>query len=117
MGVFYVPVEVGNPTSQSSATVEAMVDTGAIYSMMPAAMLGGLGLEPGEVITFDVASGEQVDFPTNWATFLVAGRHGMARVIFGPEGEFLLGAATLEDLRLMVDPVDRRLIPTRAPLL
>ncbi len=117
MGVFYVPVEVGSPTSQSSVTVEAMVDTGAIYSMMPAALLRDLGLEPGEVITFDVANGEQVDYPTNWATFLVGGRSGMARVIFGPEGEFLLGATTLEDLRLMVDPVDKRLVPTRAPLL
>ena len=117
MGVFYVPVEVGSPNSQSTVTVEAMVDTGAIYSMMPASLLLKMGLAPGEVITFDVASGEQIDYPTNWATFLVDGRQGMARVIFGPEGEFLLGATTLEDLRLMVDPVDRRLVPTRAPLL
>ncbi len=117
MGVFYVPVEVGIPGTRSTVTVEAMVDTGAIYSMMPASLLVELGLAPGEVITFDVASGEQVDYPTSWVTFETHGRQGMARVIFGPEGEFLLGATTLEDLRLMVDPVDRRLIPTRAPLL
>ena len=117
MGIFYVPVQVGSPATQLSATVEALVDTGAIYSMMPASLLQGLGLDPGEVVTFDIANGETVDYPTNWATFLAGGRRGMARVIFGPDGEYLLGATTLEDLRLMVDPIDRRLVPTRAPLL
>ncbi len=117
MGAFYVPVEVGSTVTQSHVTVEAMVDTGAIYSMKPTSLLQELGLEPGEVITFDIANGEQVDYPTSWATFVVDGRRGMARVIFGPEGEHLLGATTLEDLRLMDDPVDRRLVPTRASLL
>ena len=97
--------------------VEAMVDTGAIYSVMPAALLLELCLEPGQIITSDVANGEQVDYPTNWATFLVGRRNGLARAIFAAEGEFLLGATTLEELRLMVDPVHKRLIPARAPLL
>lgn len=34
----------------------------------------------------------------------------MARVAFGPEGVYQMGATTLEDLALVVDPVDQRLI-------
>jgi hypothetical protein len=40
----------------------------------------------------------------------------MARVVFGPEGQFLLGATTLEDLLLTVDPIEQRLVPVEAPL-
>ena len=52
-----------------------------------------------------------LDLQTAWARFSAAGRNAVARVAFGPEGEFLMGATTLEDLGLVVDPIDRRLIP------
>ena len=34
----------------------------------------------------------------------------MARVSFGPEGEYPMGATTLEDLGMVIDPVDECLI-------
>ena len=34
----------------------------------------------------------------------------MARVYFGLEGEYLMGATTLEDLGMVIDPVDEHLI-------
>lgn len=38
------------------------------------------------------------------------GRNPVARVAFGPEGQYMMRATTLEDLALVVDPVDQRLI-------
>ncbi len=116
MGVFRVPLQVGNPVNQQTETVDALVDTGAVYSMVPSSLLRHLGIETVETITFEIANGDTVDYETGWASFSLEGRRGMARVIFGPEGDSLLGATTLEDLRLMPDPYNERLIPSRALL-
>ena len=115
MGVFRVSLQVGNPFSQTSETVDAMVDTGAIFSVMPSSMLRGMGIEPVENITFGLANGEDVEYPTGWALFSAEGRRGMARVVFGPEDQYLMGATTLEDLLLMVDPIRNRLIHFERP--
>ena len=95
MGAFSVKLRVGNLFSDANAEVEALVDTGATNSMMPGSLMRRLGIE----------------LETAWAQFAAEGRNAVARVAFGPEGEFLLGATTLEDLGVVVDPVDRRLIP------
>ena len=42
---------------------------------------------------------------------LGGGRNAVARVSFGPEGTYLMGSTTLEDMGLVVDPVDQRLAP------
>ncbi len=42
---------------------------------------------------------------------------GEARVVFGPEGLYLLGATTLEDLSFIVDPINKRLIVEDALLM
>ena len=117
MGVFRVPLEIGNPANQRTEIVEALVDTGATFSMVPASILRELGLEPSRTVTFRIASGESVEYPTAWASFSAGGRSGMARVIFGPEDQYLLGATTLEDLLLVPDPIGERLVPTEALLL
>ena len=51
------------------------------------------------------------------AHFEVDGVDGEARVVFGPEGLFLLGATTLEDLSFVVDPISKRLIAEDALLM
>ena len=117
MGILHVQLVVENPLNRASESVEALVDTGAIFSMMPASLLGRLCIEAADTVTFQIDNGETVDYPTSWALFSAEGRRGMARVIFGPEDEYLMGATTLEDLRLMVDPLDRRLLPTGTPRL
>ena len=117
MGTFSVPLEVGSVESTVTEMVDALVDTGATYTMLPSSLLNRLSLEPAQQIRFLVASGEYVNYDTSWATFAAEGRSGMARVIFGPEGLFLLGATTLEDLRLAVDPIEEKLVPVDGLLL
>ena len=111
MGTFSVKLRVGNLFSDASAEVEALVDTGATNSMMPGSLLRRLGIEPVEKRTARVADGRRIELEMAWARFAAEGRNAVARVAFGPEDEFLLGATTLEDLGVAVDSVDRRLIP------
>lgn len=117
MGLFSVPLVVGNIHTGQSETVDAIVDTGAVYSMVPASLLRRLAIEPVRTIRFNTASHESVEYPVGMASFSAAGEICYANVIFGPEEQFLLGAMTLEGLSLAVDPMKKRLIPEDGLLL
>ena len=110
MGTFNVDLWVSSLFVEEGATVSALVDTGATNTVLPASLLQGLGIEPVETRFARVADGRRVELQTAWARFSVQGRNAVARVAFGPEGQYLMGATTLEDLALVVDPVDQRLI-------
>ena len=110
MGTVSVDLWVGSLFADAGTTVSALVDTGATNTMLPASLLRGIGIEPVERRFARVADGRRVDLQTAWARFSVQGRNAVARVAFGPEGQYLVGATTLEDLTLVVDPVDQRLI-------
>ena len=110
MGTFRVNLWVGNLFTDADANVEALVDTGATHSMIPGSLLQELGIDPVETRISRIADGSRMELQTAWARFSAEGRNAVARVSFGPEGTYLIGATTLEDMRLAVDPVDRRLI-------
>ena len=116
MGTFNVELQIGAADFSAWETVNALVDTGATYSMAPSGLLRGLGIEPAQITEFELAGGEIVTYETGWAAFAIMDRVGLARIIFGPDGEYLMGATALEDLALMVDPVNSRLVPTRSLL-
>ena len=117
MGTFRVPLQIGNPENGVTETVDALVDTGATFSMIPASVLERLGIVPVTTRRFRIANGERVEFQTAMAHFETGGYEGEARVIFGPEGQYLLGATTLEDMLLIVDPIGKRLVPDEALLM
>ncbi len=111
MGTFRVAVTVGNPDSDARETVDALVDTGATFSVMPASLLHRLGIEPTRTRRLRFANGEVEERQTGMALFEVVGIDGEAMVVFGPENIHLLGATTLETLLLIVDPINQQLIP------
>ena len=113
MGTFNVEMTVSPVDFSVGDRVVALVDTGASYSMIPASRLRQLGIEPYETVEFELADGEIAEYPTGWAGFAATGRRGLARVIFGPEDEYILGMTTLEDLGLMVDRENFCLVPRR----
>ena len=90
-------------------SVEAMVDTGASDSVFPASLLSWLHIEPEGQITCEYANGEQEEL--GYAARLDSHLGNVptsARVVFGAEGQFLVGATTLEFFKLAVDPVRHR---------
>ena len=103
--------------SKRTATVRFLVDSGAVYSLVPAPVLRKLGLRPYREVTFSLADGTSLTRRVGDAYFEIDGSIGPAPVMFGEEGdEPLLGATTLESLGFVLDPFKRRLIPMRMVL-
>ena len=112
MGVFNWPVRLTSLDGQESLDLEAMVDTGATYTIVPSRLLRELGVEPFDTIGLRLADGRPVEMDLGQATVTIDGRSIPTLVIFGEdEARPLLGAYTLEGLRLAVDPVNQRLVP------
>ena len=115
MGTFAVTLGVADPQGSRYEEVEAIVDTGAAYTVLPASILEGLGVEPHETRGFVLADGHRVErgFGRTWMS--LDGRKEVSPVVFWDEDSPpLLGAVTLEIFGLAVDPVDGRLVPVDA---
>ncbi len=112
MGTFNWPVRLESMDGQRSLDLEALVDTGAAYTMVPAAQLDQLGIVPIDRVRVGLADGREVDCDIGSAMATVDGRTVATLVLFGPDVEpALLGAYTLQGLRLGVDPAQHRLVP------
>ena len=117
MGTFSVKIEIGPLDGARYAEIEALVDTGATSTMLPASILRGLGIAPALSRTFEYADGSRGDLDMGEARIRVEGRETPTWVIFGPEdGGVLLGALTLQETFLGVDPYNERLIPVNGLL-
>ena len=116
MGLFEVQVGVGRMGVAELTPVTALVDTGAAHSVMPESLLAKQGIAPLEYGFFSIAAGSEVEYGYGMAQFGIDGREFPCPVIFGVDGEFLLGATTLQIFNLMVDPAEERLVtkPLRA---
>ena len=106
-------IEVGNPANpEVTEKVEFLIDSGAVYSVVPAPVLEKLGIEPLVEEEFRLANGDKIVRKKGIALFKYGDRVGGADVIFGEEGDQqLLGAFTLEALGLVLDPLKRELRP------
>ena len=112
MGVFRVELEVGGPGREEFVAVQALVDTGAIYTMLPEDLMDRLGVPRLETDVFELADDSLVEYPLGDAVVRLLGRMRMAPVVFARPGSTpLVGATTLQILRLVVDPVEERLVP------
>jgi predicted aspartyl protease len=88
------------------------VDSGAVYSVVPARTLERLGVKPHSRRTFILTDGSEVTRQMGDAVFRLDGRQGASPVIFGAKGDSaLLGAVTLESLGVLLDPLRRELRP------
>ena len=112
MGLTVLNIEVGNPADpQITELVEFLIDSGAIYSVVPTPILEKLGIRPLSEQEFRLADGSRFVRQKGVAIFRHGERVGGADVIFGEEGDSqLLGAFTLEALGLGLDPLRRELI-------
>jgi len=113
MGLTTLEIEVGNPANrQAIEKVEFLIDSGAVYSVVPTPILERLGIQPLTAQEFRLADGTKITRRKGIALFKYGDRIGGADVIFGEEGDsVLLGAFTLEALGLALDPLRRDLKP------
>jgi len=112
VGTFRVTIEVGDPQGQRWQPVEALVDTGATYTWLPASLLRSLGVTPSLRFPFILADGRRIEREMAETKVRIDGQERTTLVVFGDERtEALLGAYTLEGFGLAPDPLNRRLVP------
>jgi clan AA aspartic protease len=118
MSTFNVDLTVAHPNRpERQRRVSAMVDTGATYTTLPRELIEDLGCRPIGSRQVVFADGREEEWPITqvWAT--VDGRDGVTFCLIGPRGSAaLLGAVTLEEFAVGVDPIAERLIPVRSYL-
>lgn len=94
-----------------------LVDTGAVYTVLPENVWRGLGLRGDRVVEFTLADGTAIHRNVSECRIQVEGRSATSPVLLGGPGDApLLGAVTLETLGLMVNPLTRELLPMRLML-
>ncbi|MXV79587.1 MAG: Retroviral aspartyl protease [Chloroflexi bacterium] len=112
MGIFSQRITVSDLTGKNSVQIDAVVDTGAFYSVLPGYMLRELGVEPIDRVPFRLADNQHVDMEIGHVWITLDDRRRITTVAFGNDiGQLLLGAFTLEGLELAVDPKGQRLVP------
>ena len=113
MGLTYVQASIANPASpRRTARLKFLVDSGAIYSVVPGPMLRRLGIKPSKTRTFLLADGSEIKRRLGEALFRINGDEGTSPVIFGEKGDsVLLGSVSVEGLGFMLDPFKRELRP------
>jgi len=113
MGLTTLVIEVANPAIPGvTESLTFLVDSGAVYSVVPAEVLRRLGVQPLKQETFRLANGTHIIRYKGVALFRFQEWIGGSDVIFGEEGDAtLLGALTLEALGLSLDPIKRELTP------
>src|ERR1700712_2175960 len=100
--------------SEKYADVEFLIDSGAVYSLVPGKILDELDIEPYREMSFSLADGTSIKRKVSSAYFDYQGEGGPAPVVYGEEGDTpLLGATTLESIGLVLNPFSRTLHPMR----
>ena len=100
--------------SKKFADVEFMVDSGAVYSLVPGKILDKIGIEPYKEMSFSLADGTTIKRKISSAYFEYNNDGGPASAIYGEDGDTpLLGATTLEFMGFVLNPFTRTLHPMR----
>lgn len=115
MGFIRVPLKVLPPgDGREPVEVEVLVDTGAIYSLLPRQLLESMGVAVTGRGQFRTIEGQPIERDVANVFVEVAGRRslGMVPVIFGEGADQpVLGVTALEMMGLEVDPVRGELRP------
>jgi clan AA aspartic protease len=116
MGLVHVDVEVSRDGGPNQ-TVSFLVDSGAVYSVLPRRVWRMLGLKPKRALDFTLADGTVIRRQVSECRFIYQGIDASTPVILGERrDEALLGTVTLENLGLVLNPFERTLKPMRMML-
>ncbi len=114
MGAFTIRCKVENIASRTKSAVipRMLVDTGSEYTWVSAKTLEKLEVEREKKdVSFIMANGQVVTRSIGFAIVRYDKFFTVDEVVFAEKGDLLLlGARTLEGLRLMVDPRKKKLV-------
>src|SRR3989304_3183255 len=117
MGTFFHPITLISP-SGGRETLEAMVDTGALFTSIPTLILERLGVRPFDTVPVRFANGQEERWPIGQVEAELDGRRRPILCLFGsPNAPPLIGAHALEAFLLTVDTVEQKLVPKEAYLM
>lgn len=118
MSTFSYPALVASPRGDTPAVeVKLLVDTGAMFTCLPRPQLEALGLTPTWRVPVTLADGRHDEWPATEILLTIDGRTLHTTCLFAPPGSLaLLGAVSLEQFALAVDPLARTLVPARVPM-
>ena len=118
MGTFHWPLTVLSVDGSREETIDALVDTGASYTLLPGVMLRRMGVAPQRRLEFELANREIIEHDIGEVRVRVDGVEATTIVIFGNnEVSAVLGASTLEGVAMAADPAGKRLTPKRSLLM
>jgi clan AA aspartic protease len=109
MGLTFIVGTVTVPTS-GSRQVQFLIDSGVSYSLLPSDVWQELELKAKRTVGFTLADGTMIERDVSECHIALAGEDGHTPVILGEPGDdALLGAVTLKNLGLVLDPFKRTL--------
>jgi predicted aspartyl protease len=113
MGIVFVEGTVTGPTGQQ-ASLRFLVDSGAIYTLLPHDTWSLIGLTAKRSVRFTLADGSIIERQVSECHIALPEGDGHTPVILGEPGdEALLGTITLENLGFVLNPFTRTLQPMR----
>ncbi len=118
MGLTYVHARLRRSEGRGpSRDVRFLVDSGAIYSVLPAEIWRALRLKPEREVEFTLADGTPIRRGVSECRFEIRGESATSPVVLGEADDgALLGAVTLETLGFMLNPLTREILPMRMAL-
>jgi clan AA aspartic protease len=116
MGLSYIQGTVRGPAGPRA--VRFLIDSGAVYSLLPEDVWQAIGLVPKREMDFALADGTTVRRAVSECHLSLPQGEAHTPVVLGQPGDVepLLGVVTLEILGLVFDPFHRTLHPMRALL-
>jgi predicted aspartyl protease len=112
MAITFLKAKVSNPADPGKSKVlRFLLDSGAVYTVIPEEGLRALDIRPTSFEEFILANGEMIRKPVRNAYSEPKGKVRTAPVVFGDKEVYLLGATTTEALGMMLDPIRRELRP------
>ena len=85
MGLFNWPLQISNLNGDKSSEIEAMVGTGAIFTMLPGSLLREIGISPTRKDIFELADGSRAEMKIGEMRVRSNGYSAVTPVIFGSE--------------------------------
>lgn len=112
VGTFKQRIELAAAPGGPFRGLFALVDTGSIFTWVPGRILRELGVAVTDEYSFEMANGERIKRQRGEAVIRLDDRAFHTICVFGDDrDQVLLGAVTLEQFALAVDPVKKRLVP------